>query len=53
MTDRTYMRRVTYQHTIEYEVVNAPDLFHPQNEALLSLGRIENGRRFVVVDSNV
>jgi 2-epi-5-epi-valiolone synthase len=53
MTDRNYMQRVTYQHTIEYEVVNAPDLFHPQNEALLSLGRIENGRRFVVVDSNV
>jgi 3-dehydroquinate synthetase len=47
------MRRVTYQHTIEYEVVNTPDLFHPQNEALLSVGRIENGRRFVVVDSNV
>ncbi len=47
------MQRVTYQHTIEYEVVNAPDLFNPQNEALLSLGRIENGRRFVVVDSNV
>jgi len=47
------MRRVTYQHTIEYEVVNAPNLFHPQNEALLSVGRIENGRRFVVVDFNV
>ena len=53
MTDTTYMRRVTYQHTIEYEVVNTPDLFHPQNKALLSLGRIENGRRFVIVDSNV
>jgi hypothetical protein len=38
------MRRVTYQHTIEYEIVNAPDLFHPQNKALLSVGRIENGR---------
>jgi len=47
------MRRITYQHTIEYEIVNAPDLFHPQNEVLLSVGRIENGRRFVVVDSNV
>ena len=53
MTDRMYMQRVTFQHTIEYEVVNAPNLFHPQNEALLSVGRIENGRRFVVVDSNV
>ncbi len=53
MTDRTHMRRVAYQHTIEYEVVNAPNLFHPRNQALLSVGRIENGRRFVVVDSNV
>ena len=53
MKDSTCMRRVTYQHTIEYEIVNAPDLFHPQNKALLSVGRIENGRRFVVVDSNV
>ncbi len=53
MTDKTYRRRVTYQHTIEYEVVNAPNLFQPQNRALLSVGRIENARRFVVVDSNV
>jgi 2-epi-5-epi-valiolone synthase len=53
MKDSTCMRRVTYQHTIEYEILNTSDLFHPQNEALLSLGRIENGRRFVVVDSNV
>ncbi len=53
MTDRTYMRRVAYQHTIEYEVVNAPNLFHPHNQALLSVGKIENARRFVVVDSNV
>jgi len=47
------MRRITYQHTIEYEVVNAPNLFHPQNEALLSVGRIDNARRFVVVDNNI
>ena len=53
MTDRATIRRVAYQHIIEYEVVNAPNLFHPQNPALLSVGRIENGRRFVVVDSNV
>ncbi|MCL5611939.1 MAG: sedoheptulose 7-phosphate cyclase [Chloroflexi bacterium] len=53
MTDKEYKRCVTYQHTIEYEVVNAPDLFHPQNPALLSVGRIENARRFVVVDGNV
>lgn len=53
MTDQTYLRRVTYQHTIEYEVVNSPNLFHPQNRALLSVGKIENARRFVVVDSSV
>ncbi len=47
------LRRVTYQHTIEYEVVNAPDLFRPDNRALLSVGRIENARRFIVVDENV
>lgn len=45
--------RVTYQRPIEYEIVNAPDLFHPQNEALLSVGRLENARRFIVVDDNV
>jgi 3-dehydroquinate synthetase len=53
MTEAAHMRRITYQHTIEYEVVRAPDLFHLQNQALLSVGRIENARRFVVVDNNV
>jgi 3-dehydroquinate synthase len=46
-------RLVTYPHLIEYEVLNAPNLFDPQNPALLSAGRIENARRFIVVDSNV
>ncbi len=46
-------RKVTFQHLIEYEVVNTTNLFHPQNWALLSAGRIEDARRFVVVDSNV
>ncbi|GAB4492276.1 MAG: 3-dehydroquinate synthase [Anaerolineales bacterium] len=45
--------RVTYQRPIEYEIVNAPGLFQPDNLALLAGSRIENGRRFVVVDSNV
>jgi 2-epi-5-epi-valiolone synthase len=53
MTNRMFKRRVTHQYTIEYEVVNTPNLFHPQNRALLSAGKIENSRRFVVVDSNV
>jgi len=45
--------RVTYQRPIEYDIVNAPNLFHPQNNALLSVGKTENARRFVVVDANV
>ena len=46
-------KRVIYQHTIEYEVVNTSNIFHPQNWALLSTGKIEDTRRFVVVDENV
>ncbi len=53
MTNGTAAWRVTYQRPIEYEILNAPNLFHPQNEALLSVGRLENARRFVVVDGNV
>jgi 3-dehydroquinate synthase len=53
MTTGTSKWRVTYQRPIEYDLINAPNLFHPQNEALLSLGRLENARRFVVVDANV
>jgi 3-dehydroquinate synthase len=44
---------VTFQRLIEYEIVNTPNLFHPENDALLSVGKIENARRFVVVDRNV
>ncbi len=46
-------RRVAYQHTIEYEIVNTLDIFNPQNPALLSAGRIESTRRFIVMDGNV
>ena len=46
-------RKVTFQHTIEYEVINTSNLLHPQNWALLSTGKIEDARRFVVVDANV
>ncbi|PWH17565.1 MAG: 2-epi-5-epi-valiolone synthase [Anaerolineae bacterium] len=53
MIDPQHRWRVTYQRPIEYEILNAPGLFQPENLALLSAGRIENGRRFVVVDSNV
>jgi 3-dehydroquinate synthase len=47
------IRRVQYCHTIEYEIVTTHDLLDPNNPALLSVGRLENARRFVVVDSNV
>ncbi len=53
MTDKMFLRHVRYQQAIEYEVVNTLNLFQPQNLALLSAGRSENARRFVVVDSNV
>jgi 3-dehydroquinate synthase len=52
-TDRWISKRVRYQHTIEYEVVNSPNLFDRENPALLSAGRIAGARRFVVVDSKV
>jgi 2-epi-5-epi-valiolone synthase len=53
MTNGNSKWRVAYQRLIEYEIVNAPNLFHPQNDALLSVGRLENARRFIVVDANV
>lgn len=46
-------KKVVYQHIIEYEVINTSNIFHPQNWALLSVGKIEDARRFVVVDENV
>lgn len=46
-------KKVVYQHTIEYEVINTSNIFHPQNWAMLSVGKIEDARRFVVVDANV
>ncbi|MBL8078479.1 MAG: sedoheptulose 7-phosphate cyclase [Anaerolineales bacterium] len=53
MTDSTFQRHVVYPQTIEYDVVNANNLFQPQNPALLSAGKTRNSRRFVVVDHNV
>lgn len=48
-----HTRHVTFQQTIEYEVINTSNIFHPENWALLSAGKIEDARRFIVVDSNV
>ena len=53
MTESTGLRRVKYRYTIEYEIQCAYDLFDPHNSALLSVGKLEHARRFVVVDSNV
>ena len=38
---------------IEYELINVEDIFDPHNDALLSMGRVHGGRRFVVVDEIV
>lgn len=38
---------------IGYELISVADVFDPRDEALLAAGRIENGRRFVVVDECV
>jgi 3-dehydroquinate synthetase len=53
MTKQSYLRQVTYQHTIAYEIVNCANLLDPYNPSLLSVGKIENAHRFVVVDRNV
>ena len=44
---------VACQRPIEYDLINTQNLFHPQNDALLSGGKAEHNRRFVVVDANV
>ena len=43
---------VSCHRPIAYDNVDAPRLFHPENRALLSVGKVEDGRRFVVVDRN-
>jgi len=53
MTVKTQTWRVSYQRTIEYEVINSPNLFDPQNLDLLYPGVVDNIRRFIVIDSNV
>ena len=44
--------RISCQRLIGYDIVETPRLFDPGNRALISAGRIEGGRRFVVVDRN-
>jgi 3-dehydroquinate synthase len=45
--------QISYRRTIEYEVVSCENIFDVQNEALLSIGKKENTRRFIIVDENV
>lgn len=45
--------QVSETRRIEYDLVNAPQVFDPDNPALLSIGRVRGGRRFVVVDTCV
>jgi 3-dehydroquinate synthase len=53
MTNGMHKWQVSYKRTIEYEVITCQDIFNPQNDALASVGKKENTRRFVVVDSNI
>lgn len=53
MTVETHSWRVTYQRAIEYEILSSSNLFNPQNTDLLFPNKVENTRRFVVVDGNV
>src|SRR5215217_2550832 len=53
MTNETKSWQVVHQRIIDYEVVNCQNIFHPQNESLLSSGKKANTRRFVIVDANV
>lgn len=53
MSDGVTCWQVRCQRPIEYDIVCTRSLFDPHNPALLSVGRVEGARRFVVVDSNV
>ncbi|HSM70099.1 MAG TPA: sedoheptulose 7-phosphate cyclase [Anaerolineales bacterium] len=53
MTSETKVWRIKHQRPIEYEVVNCRNIFSPENDALLSVGRRKDTRRFVIVDANV
>ncbi len=53
MTNSTKVWRVTHQRPVEYEVATCQNIFTPENEALISIGKQQNARRFVVIDANV
>jgi 3-dehydroquinate synthase len=45
--------QVSATRRIEYDLLNVADVFDPRSDALLSMGRVQQGRRFVVVDACV
>lgn len=45
--------QVSATRRIEYDLLNVADVFDPHSDALLSMGRTQEGRRFVVVDACV
>jgi 3-dehydroquinate synthase len=53
MTSLRNVWHVKHQRLIDYEVINCLDIFSLDNDALLSVGRRKDARRFVIVDSNV
>ncbi|HAV77360.1 MAG TPA: 2-epi-5-epi-valiolone synthase [Anaerolineae bacterium] len=53
MTDNASVWRVRYQRPIEYEVANCENIFSLENEALRSIGKRRDTRRFIIVDENV
>ena len=53
MRNGTNNWHISHQRIIEYDVVNCENIFDVQNNALLSVGKRENTRRFVIVDANV
>ena len=53
MTHRASRWHVSHQRPIEYDIVSASNLLDPDNTALLSCGRSNPGRRFIVIDEQV
>jgi 3-dehydroquinate synthetase len=44
---------VSHQRPIAYDIISTTELFDPANVSLLASGRLDGGRRFVVVDEHV
>ncbi|MEO5829486.1 MAG: sedoheptulose 7-phosphate cyclase [Rhodanobacter sp.] len=44
---------VSHRRPIDYDIISTTGLFDPANVSLLASGRVDGGRRFVVVDEQV